>query len=264
MPESHSYDERSLQELRRTWEVLGQDDPLWAVLSFPEKRGRRWNPEEFLATGERDVAAMHSLLRHRAKAPVEFRHVLDFGCGAGRLTLAWSHRAQMATGVDIAATMVERARQLTANRSNVRFHQSPHPDLRGFPDGTFDLVTSLICLQHMPWELARGYVREFGRVCEPGGWVVFQLPAARKARTNTASIRRKLVDALPCGLAAKYRRWRHGAGAVFDMHFTPRDAVEAEAARCGLVLLAAEPDDSAGDGTEGFLYVFERERSSDR
>ncbi len=39
-----------LQQLRRTWDNLGEADPLWAVLAAPSKRGNRWDVREFGAT----------------------------------------------------------------------------------------------------------------------------------------------------------------------------------------------------------------------
>ena len=38
------------------WEAQAQADPLWAVLSEPDKRGRGWNVVDFMATGEEHVA----------------------------------------------------------------------------------------------------------------------------------------------------------------------------------------------------------------
>lgn len=176
MPRATTETNPGVDELQKTWETLGKDDPLWAVLSHAEKRNGRWSLEEFLATGEVEVARLHDLLKNRAGAPGTFRHVLDFGCGVGRLSRAWSTRSAEVTGVDIAHSMVGRAREICVARSNLNFVQNPHPDLRDFPDGRFDLVCSVICLQHMPWSIASRYVAEFARVGGNGGWVVFQIP----------------------------------------------------------------------------------------
>ena len=50
----------NLAELKETWETFGQEDPLWAVLTDPSKRGGRWDVDEFFATGEREVEALWS------------------------------------------------------------------------------------------------------------------------------------------------------------------------------------------------------------
>src|SRR3954466_15239886 len=77
----------ALAQLRNTWQALGEDDPLWAILSQPDKRGGRWDADTFFAAGEQEVAA---ILAHCAALarPQAHRLALDFGCGVGRLTRA--------------------------------------------------------------------------------------------------------------------------------------------------------------------------------
>src|SRR6266545_7895564 len=157
-----------LEQLRATWAELGAKDPLWAVVTRPEKRGGKWDAQEFLQTGEEDVARYHDLLRRVAGCPTEFDHILDFGCGVGRLSLAWSRRARRVTGVDISPGMIAKGREFAKNAINVEFSLNEASDLRCFEDGRFDLVFSHICLQHVPWQLTTGYLREFARVCRSG------------------------------------------------------------------------------------------------
>jgi len=37
--------DKQFPQLRQTWDHLGEHDPLWAILSFPQKRGNRWQLE---------------------------------------------------------------------------------------------------------------------------------------------------------------------------------------------------------------------------
>ena len=245
---------REFDDLRETWQTLGRDDPLWAILTEPDRRRGRWDLEAFLATGEVDVARYDLLLREAGHSG-SFASVLDFGCGVGRLSLAWGRRADAVTGVDIAAAMIDRGREIIAAEPNVRLLVNDGVDLRQFPDGTFDLAFSHICLQHMPWLLAAGYIEEFGRVTAPGGFVAFQLPSRGREGAPT---RRRIVDALPAGMRTRYRRWRRGTAAVFDMYYTPPEQVASVAARAGLDLLRQQQDESAGPGTEGYIYVFRK------
>ncbi len=55
-PQDVSDESSELTQVGTTWEQLAQIDPLWAVLSEPDKKGRRWVAEEFLASGEAEVA----------------------------------------------------------------------------------------------------------------------------------------------------------------------------------------------------------------
>lgn len=245
-----------LRRLAETWELLGKDDPLWAIFTRPDKRGGRWDLQEFMETGEQAVAGYYEMIAKHTRASGMFSHVLDFGCGVGRLTFGWGKRANRVTGVDISAAMLQIANGNLAGRDHISFVLNRSNDLRVFKDGEFDLIFSFVCLQHMPWSLASGYIAEFSRICQPGGVVAFQLPSRTFQRNWMARFRKSLVEVLPFGLDRLYRRWRHGSSVVFEMHFTRSETVEATAAAAGLKLIHREPDTSAGATTEGFFYVF--------
>lgn len=249
--------DQAFETQRRVWETLGKDDPFWAVLSVDGKRGNKWDIEEFLAIGRADVARYTDLLRKAGWSGEPFESALDFGCGVGRLTAAWRRHARRVTGVDVSSAMLQTARQLHEDPA-LDFIHNPHADLRILDGSRFDLVFSHICLQHIPPSHALEYLREFGRVCRPGGWVAFQLPS-RAIRPNRAALARKwIVEHLPFGLGALYRKWRHGASSAFDVFSIPADQVEAVFAKAEFVLMGKEPDASAGETFESSIYIFRR------
>jgi ubiquinone/menaquinone biosynthesis C-methylase UbiE len=248
----------SWDHLRATWAELGSKDPLWAVVTRADKRGGKWGVEEFLQTGERDVARYHELLRRTAGGPSQFDQVLDFGCGVGRLSLAWSRRARHVTGVDISPGMIQKGRQLAGATSNVELRLNDASDLHCFEDGRFDLVFSHICLQHIPWPITAKYLAEFARVCRTGGWVAFQLPSRPFRKFSGAAVRQKVMNLLPSGLTRLYRHWKYGCGILFDMHFVPPDDIVAVATSEGLTEVHREADQSAGESIESFVYIFKK------
>ncbi len=164
-----------LERLQQHWTAFGEQDPLWAILADPGKRGGGWDLEEFFATGRGTVDDVLRELADRGVA-VERGRALDFGCGVGRLTQALAEHFESCDGVDLAASMIQRARELNKNGDRVRFHHNDAPGLRLFGDGSFDFILSLIVLQHMKPELMRGYMGEFVRVLRPGGVAVFNVP----------------------------------------------------------------------------------------
>lgn len=93
--------------------------------------------------------------------------VLDVACGAGQLALMAARDGALVTGVDIAANLVSQARQRAdAEGLRARFDEGDAEALP-YPDGSFDLVTSLIGAMFAPRpELV---ARELVRVCRPGG-----------------------------------------------------------------------------------------------
>jgi SAM-dependent methyltransferase len=258
-PEKTSVPE-DLAKVKAVWNRLGQEDPFWAVASRDDRRANQWQMDEFLGTGSQDVEAYRALLKRHASAPDRLGSVLDFGCGVGRLSRVWLQHADRVVGVDISAPMLEQARKIVGEDARVTFLLNQASDLATVGEERFDLVFSHICLMHMPWSLARTYVSEFARICSPGGWVAFQLPTRRiaTAATLASRIRRTLVESLPFGLGAAWRRWRHGTSVSFDVYFTPADEVRSVAAAAGLKLLHAEPSLDGGKDSEGFIYIFRK------
>jgi SAM-dependent methyltransferase len=165
-----------LSELQRDWEEFGRIDPLWAILTDPSKKNNRWDPQEFFATGEAEIeclmdrVATLSLSLRRGRA-------LDFGCGVGRLTQALCKHFEQCSGVDIASSMIELAREYNRFGDRCQYYVNAAADLRLFEDDRFDFVYSNIVLQHIPPEYSTRYIREFLRVLTPGGLAAFQLPS---------------------------------------------------------------------------------------
>jgi SAM-dependent methyltransferase len=166
-----------LDKLHRTWNTLGESDPLWAILSEPEKTGNRWNLDEFLKTGEEEIRGLMDYVGSLSVPPLKRGVALDFGCGVGRLTQALAHHFGECHGVDIAETMLERARAINRHGQRCTYHLNQVDNLQLFPSDTFDFVYSNIVLQHMPLEVSTSYLPEFVRVLKRGGLVVFQLPS---------------------------------------------------------------------------------------
>ncbi|WP_460404671.1 class I SAM-dependent methyltransferase [Actinophytocola sediminis] len=162
----------SFDDVRRDWVRLAEQDPLWAVYVAADKRGGRWDPAQFLETGRVDVAGAVSWLAEIGAGP-RWGRVLDFGCGAGRLTQALSAYADEVVGVDVAPAMLATARTLDPP-ANCRFVLNEASDLSAFDTGGFDLVYSELVLQHLPRRVIEGYLREFARVLAPGGVALLQ------------------------------------------------------------------------------------------
>lgn len=160
-------------QVRRDWTTLGADDPLWAVSVAPDKRGGRWDVDEFLAQGRRDVARAREWLAALG-LPTRWERVLDFGCGAGRLSQALAAFSDEVVGVDVSVPMLETARALDRTGGRCRFVLNEAPDLHVFPSGSFDLVYSELVLQHLPWRVIPGYLGEFVRVLRPGAVALVQ------------------------------------------------------------------------------------------
>ena len=174
-PQDVSDESSELAQVGTTWEQLAQIDPLWAVLSEPDKKGRRWVAEEFLASGEAEVA---NLLADLEKLGFSAHgEAVDFGCGAGRLSIALARRFDHVTSIDISPTMLAIAEQFAGSSPSITFVHNARPDLLCLADSSADLAYSNIVLQHMDAHLAVGYLQELARALRPDGFLAFQLPS---------------------------------------------------------------------------------------
>jgi SAM-dependent methyltransferase len=258
----------ALRDLQRTWNELGKSDPLWAILAEPDKRGNRWNPDAFFETGVKEI---DRLLRDGTSLglPEQRRRALDFGCGAGRLTQALAGKFDEVCGVDIAPSMIEVAREHNRHGDRCRYLVNDASDLRLFEDGRFDFIVTVIVLQHIDPQHARGYIRELVRVLAPGGLLIFQVPDRRTTRRPLREIMDRVRPRVP-PLALRYYRAIRGAifqarsritGAPpppWEMHGVPRGEVERIVGEGGGRVVRCDPSGSAGPGWVDFRYYVTR------
>lgn len=165
-----------LEDYREFWNRHALHDPLWAILSDPSKRGRKWDLQAFLDTGAREISLLMYQLRSLA-IDVARDRALDFGCGVGRLTQPLATCFRHVVGVDVSTEMIRLANDLNTARERVSYVCNDSPHLGMFPTGSFTFVYSNVVLQHIEPPLAQRYLEEFFRVLAPGGVAVFQLPS---------------------------------------------------------------------------------------
>lgn len=252
-------DSRQLEHLRRVWQALGREDPMWAVLSHADKRGGRWDPQEFLATGEVEVDVQLAALAG-AGLPAGRWLALDFGCGAGRLSRALARHFERVIGIDVSASMVDAARRLNADVPNVEFRENASPRIGRIADASVDFVFSHITLQHIPGELAAGYVAEFFRVLAPGGVAVFQF-----VDDSDRSLRGRVFGMASNRWLNPLRRvlWRRRE--VFEMHALPEARLlDLLARHPTLRLFDAFDDGAAGPGWRGRRWTVVNEAEPPR
>jgi SAM-dependent methyltransferase len=168
----------NLEETRKNWTVLGENDAMWVVLTDPAKKGNRWTPDDFFATGKREIAEIFVQLQQAGISPPSGR-ALDFGCGLGRLSQALAARFESVDGVDISSSMIRQAVEFNKFPERVKYHVNPRDDLATFATGNYDFVCSLIALQHIPPKFQYNYLRDFLRLLKPGGVAYFQTVHAR-------------------------------------------------------------------------------------
>ncbi len=233
----------------RDWEEMAAIDPLWAIMSSPEKRFGNWELNEFLRTGEEEIANLMQSA-DQLGLPKQRRRAIDFGCGVGRLTHALCAHFPECYGVDISQGMLERARQLTPD-----CHFREACDLSSFPAGYADLIYSSLVLQHQPnRKHVAALVADMVRVLAPDGLLVFQMPLYLPLR-NRLQLRRRayrLLHALGLRYTFAYERLKLNP---IRMLALPQASVE-EIVRAanGVVVCVIPSAKSSAPFTSGIYY----------
>ncbi len=248
-----------LARLGHQWNALGRRDALGAVLTRPWT-APEWDVADFFETGRADVERLMRAIARRAPR-LTTRRALDFGCGVGRLTQPLANHFTEVQGVDVAASMIARARLENPTPARCHFVVNRRPHLRRFKTGTFDLVYSRLVLQHMPPSLVRRYIPEFVRVLAPGGLLVFQLPAVISDPRRSfceAPVRGRFKRALPRRMVQAYRGLKYPLcqppPSGMDMFGMARDTVVELVEGAGGRIFVTTSDDSHGTRAPGFEY----------
>jgi ubiquinone/menaquinone biosynthesis C-methylase UbiE len=172
-----------LKALQKNWDKFGKEDPFWAILLDPKKRGNKWNIDEFFNTGVQEIDAIMKYIESLGiKLPR--RRALDFGCGVGRLTQALANYFDEVYGVDIAPSMIELAKKYNRYGDKCKYLLNESDDLKLFSDNFFDFIYTNITLQHMEPGYSKKYIREFVRTLSPGGLLIFQLPSEKRNKIS--------------------------------------------------------------------------------
>jgi SAM-dependent methyltransferase len=246
----------SLDHTRKTYEKWGAEDPFHAVLTCDRVRDNRWDIPEFFATGRREIDEVFEQLTG-LELPVRLGRALDFGCGVGRLSQALAGRFERVLGVDIAESMVAKAREHNRHGDRVEYVANTVDHLPFLADASFDFVYSSITLQHVPPPANLRYVGEFLRILRPGGVAVFQVPNGRPVGEGALAQLLYRIRRQYARRAWKLIRGKH----PYEMHQIPRATIEQTIARGNARLVTAMPF-GGGKTDSNFRYFAIKEPPS--
>lgn len=172
----------------QAWEQWGQRDPYYGVLTWEKFRSGRITTQdlqEFFRTGD---SHLHFLwhLRQQVFGLTDLpARVLDFGCGVGRLVVPFARQCEHVTGVDVSPSMLQEARRHcnALGLGNVVLVVSD--DTLSRVTGEFDLVHSVITLQHIEPARVREILRHLIARLAPGGVAALQLTYGKAYHPDT-------------------------------------------------------------------------------
>jgi 2-polyprenyl-6-hydroxyphenyl methylase/3-demethylubiquinone-9 3-methyltransferase len=139
------------------------------ISKFDAAAPRWWDPDgEFRPLHDLNPARLDYI---EARAGLAGRRALDVGCGGGLLAEGMARRGARVTGIDLAPAVLEVARLHALDAGiEVDYRQVAAEALAAAESGTFDLVTCLEMLEHVPDPA--GILQAIARLVRPGGDVV--------------------------------------------------------------------------------------------
>jgi 2-polyprenyl-6-hydroxyphenyl methylase / 3-demethylubiquinone-9 3-methyltransferase len=101
------------------------------------------------------------------------KRVLDVGCGGGILAESMARRGADVLGIDLAdkSLKVAELHKLETGVNNVNYRFVSAEQLAAEEQGTFDVVTCLEMLEHVPDPAQT--IQACADLCKPGGWLFF-------------------------------------------------------------------------------------------
>lgn len=147
------------------------------------------NLDFFMMGGATMLNRIQHLLQDRFDRSMgSFKSVLDWGCGAGRLTRYLPRFAPRVTGVDIDPDNVLGCTQSIAS---ARFQQVDLFPPMPFEQASFDLVIGISVLTHLEEPVQDAWLAELQRIVEPGGLVLLSIQGMPQSALYRMSVERQ-------------------------------------------------------------------------
>ncbi len=102
--------------------------------------------------------------------------VLDLGCGWGRVLKPVMDKTASCIGLDISENMLKLSKKHLESNGHLSRLVRGDGTILPFNDNSFDMVYSLLVLQHLSKENGEAVFREIARVLRPGGVAYIRVP----------------------------------------------------------------------------------------
>jgi SAM-dependent methyltransferase len=173
------------------WEEWGRRDPYYGVITDPRFRFKELTEtsrHEFFESGRAHADYVLEMIRRHMDPRFQPTSVLDFGCGVGRVIVAFAKVAKEVVGLDVSASMLAECRKNcdAAGLGNVRLLVSD--DSLSSLEGSFDLIHSFIVFQHIPPERGRGLFRKLLTYLRPGGACAVHFSYSKSRYANSHGV----------------------------------------------------------------------------
>jgi SAM-dependent methyltransferase len=171
-----------MTRVQANWNQLGLSDPHWSVITHDSFRASNIHNtvNEFYEGGKTDVERLQRVAERTRVQLTGFTRCFELGCGVGRTTIWLAGLFERVIAADISPTHLALARQALdhVERGNVDLvHLDAFSALESVPE--FDVLFSVIVLQHNPPPLIVALLKSLLNKLRPGGVAYFQVPTYR-------------------------------------------------------------------------------------
>jgi SAM-dependent methyltransferase len=159
--------------------------------------------EWFLEAGRLGAQTLTNLLARQGQTLGQFRRILDFGCGCGRVI----RHLNGTPGVELHGSdcNAQAIRWCQRHLGFAEFRTNALEPPLPYPDGTFDLIYSFSIFTHLTAPLQARWMADLRRALVPGGYLILSLhgdkyaeslsPAERSQYRNGRMVVREQGDA---------------------------------------------------------------------
>lgn len=184
--------------MREDWDARARENAMYYI----DTRRESWEVDAFFGRGKEEALALVQPVLERFEFKPAGKHILEIGCGIGRLFPGFAELFDEIWGVDISAEMVRQGYELCPV-PHARFVLGNGEDLSELESEYFDYCFSYIVFQHIPDpDILWKYLDEVYRVLKPAG--AFQLHFRA-----SSSLKSKVLRRLPESLRFLAQRFRN-------------------------------------------------------
>ena len=171
---------RLLQATAQVWRKLGETDAHWSVITRDDFRREVFSEKAeaaFYETGGHEYISLARIFERAGESLESVETVFELGCGAGRVTEALASNKKRVLAADISAPHLALAAERMEKQGITNVELKQIKSLVDFDmSEKFDLIYTVIVLQHNPPPVAFNILRQLLNSVNYGGYIFFQIP----------------------------------------------------------------------------------------
>lgn len=227
---------------KRAWKKLGEEEPYFSVITHEELKTQNITQEvlsRFFLSGRAKTAEICASMERNDMGEPEQLHILELGCGCGRITKSLAERFGRVTAVDISEGNLKIARENVVS-DNVEFVLIEEvEEYLTLPRA--DVIYSVIVLQHNCPPIIEYILKAMMDRLNPGGVFMFQVPTYLN------------------GYSFVYEDYMRQAEGM-EMHCFPQNRIFEIAYANHCIPLEVFPYNSTGRSDNSMMFLFRKEK----